>query len=312
VQIQQPSPVTHNVFSELEFIRMMSEGRTGVNSMATSGTPRPSNANRTLGGVQEQSRASAGRLQTLVKNTEDYGIVPILAKSAHMSRIHTAPWQRLPAKRGEEVGTVEASALAKKVKFRMLASSKMMTRDKLAQTFPYVFQFLVNGPVMGQLAQAGQTLDFNELVRMLSDATGLGQQYNFIRQLTDEEKKAQQQPSPELQAETAKQDKELQVRMQLGELKSQTDIQKAMIAKSPDQQAQIQAQQQAQIEQIKLHMAARMEDIKQQAQRDKNAQERQQKQQELILKQQGADVDRRGAALKHVQGLDTRRANYSI
>lgn len=85
----QPQGITQNVMSDISYFEQQAEKRTGQSSLATSGLPRPGNANRTRGGMAMQMQAPAERLGAVASNFEDYFMVPMLYKMLRVEKIHS-------------------------------------------------------------------------------------------------------------------------------------------------------------------------------------------------------------------------------
>lgn len=232
---------TKDIFQEIGYIQNAADRRTGISSML-SGMPSPSNANRTASGVNSQLQGSAIRLYPIVDNFENYGIIPSVWKALKISSIHLSSMDTVPGvirdeRNPEEAKFIQISAQAFKENTRVRArgASKMLSRDRLTQMYQFVAQNVMNGQVMGMLNQSGQTVDFNELMQMLMDATGIPRRYGIIRPLTPEEKQfMQQQQQAAEQAkqpgEMAKAQLEAQTRLQMGQMKAQGEQQKNEVA----------------------------------------------------------------------------------
>lgn len=271
VALLTPQGSTDDVYRDIQFIEILSEKTDGLNSM-TMGVPRGGNVNRTKGGVQAQLGSSSDRTSYIIDNIEKYMIVPMLYKMQKMIQIHSASERQLPARSPEGPMATPASHFQAPVRFRMLAASRVRSRQEIGAMFPFIAQYLLSGPFVSDLNRTGQTIDFGELIQMMQDATGLGRMYRLIRPLSDQEKQALNQPPPEVQATQIKAQQEAQVRIQMGQMKAQTesekvrgDIQRELIKKSPDpaeQQAQqMKLETEAQLAQLKMAMEAQKLDI---------------------------------------------------
>lgn len=265
VALLQPQSVLTNVYGEIQFIQMMSEKRTGINSMGQ-GIPRPGNANRTATGINAQMQGTASRLTSIVRNIENYLIVPMLYKLQKIAQVHSKGFEWLPAQNSERENTfVPAEDLYQKYQYRMYAASKMMTREKLASVFPFLAQYMLGGPFMAQLAKSGQTVDFNEFLRLLQDSTGISKMYTLVRPMNEQEKQQASQPPPEVQAQQQK----TQADMQMAREKNQTTLQVEQIKKqeSPmESQREFQKMQmEMELDKNRLQSEQMMAQIKQQA-----------------------------------------------
>ena len=225
---QFPQNITQDSLTEIQMLQMDSQNRTGINSLMTQGLPMRSNASKTATGITAQQQAPLSRLQAIVSNIENYLIVPLLYKLQRMLEVMATQQQALPGY--DEKGTfitVPSSAIGKPVRFKMQAASKMLTREKLSQMFPFIMQYLFSGPFMGELAKTGQTVNFNEIFRMFGDATGVSEAYSLIRPMSEQEQAALNQPSPELQAKIAMKTQDGDVRKEIMDKKMEADLTKA-------------------------------------------------------------------------------------
>lgn len=194
-----PAGATNQGWQEIQFLEASSERRTGVTNMISQGMPIKSNASRTATGIQAQTAGPTTRLQAIVEHIEDYLIVPMLYKIIAMDSKHAAQSDSsLQGMNAQGSFTqVPASSLKAPVKFRIKASSRMLTQSKLQFVVPFLSQYLMNGAFLSQLAKSGQTIDFNSFFDLIQDATGTRQAYRLIRPLSDQEKQQMGQPSPE-------------------------------------------------------------------------------------------------------------------
>ena len=256
VQLLQPQPMTTNISDEITYLEILTEKATGVNSVGM-GVPRGGNVNRTLGGVQSQLAGSSSRLQKIVGHCEDYLLVPLLEMSYKMLQYHLQPGELVPilgeSQRFMQVGK---EVFDGPMRFKMLSASRMMTREKVQQVFPVIMQFMAQGPMVEGLAQTGLTIDWQEMLQMMQDATGTERLYKLVRPMNQQEQQARQAPPPEAQMEMQKAQQEAQTRIQMGQMKAQTDM------------AKIQADQDAQEEETNRFMIEQI--VKQALEREKN------------------------------------------
>jgi len=286
-----PGGATTNVYEEISLIQQMAEKRTGANSLGQGGLPTPSNANRTGMGMQMQLQGSASRLHMIVKHIEDYMLVPLLYKLYKMIQLHNNKPGFVPGRSEDgQVQQVNVASFQKPVQFKIRASSQMLTRDKLAQIFPFLLQYLTSGPFMQGLAQTGLTIDWTELLQMLQDATGISKSYNLVRPMNEQEQQKLNQPSPDAQAEQQKSQMEAQLRMQIAQMSTQTDLQKAMIQKQPDPQEQQAAQQKLEMDMMREQVKLQVEQQKLELAREQAAMQLQMKRMEMQLKMQEAQM----------------------
>ena len=265
VSLLQPQPATANVMGDIGFLLEAADKRTGIGAMAQ-GMPKPGNANRTATGMNLQASGAANRIQPIVKNIEDYMLVPLLRKMYKMLSFHLGLYDKVPAKKDGVVEWVEGFKFQHPCDFEMMASSKMLAKSNLMQIFPFVTQYLLSGPLLESLKASGQTVDFSVLIDMLQDAAGTKGRYDLIRPMNDQEKQAAQQPPPEVIAEQQKQQADHQNAKEIMGMKIQGDIQKTTISKQGDpmeaQMKQMESQQKMQIEAFKAQMTAQMQQQK--------------------------------------------------
>jgi hypothetical protein len=229
---------------------------TGVNG-AAQGNFAPGNVNRTATGVSAQTSGANSRLFYVIKNIEDYLIVPMLYKLYKLIQFHTDVQDILPAL-GPDAQQVQvgAKAFQSPVRFKMVAASQMLTRDKLMGILPFLTQYYLNGSFVQQLHAVGQTVDFNEFQKALQDATGTGRMYKFIRPLTPQEQQQISQPPAQAQMQMQQKQSELQTRKQIADDKNQTELQKVQMQKQPNP-AEIQQQQ----AEMQMEAAARQQEL---------------------------------------------------
>lgn len=275
MKLLQPQSLMNNVYTEIQYIEQAVEKATGINAL-TQGVPRSGNIHRTSAGIGALQGAAVSRVGQIVSGIENYLIIPMLHKLFRMIQFHIKSWDNITA-RDQKTGTayqVSGLAFRNRMSFRMLASSRVLTRDKLASVFPFLSQYLLNGALLGQLQQTGKTIDIDEFFRMLQDATGVASKYQLIRPMSQQEQQAlQQQQQQAMAAQMQGKMTELQTRQQIAAQKNQTALQIAAINNQPDpgaaerERQKVQAQMllariktQAAAEEARLKMAARMQE----------------------------------------------------
>jgi len=319
VALLQPQPVTQNVMGDIGFLLDAADKRTGIGAMAQ-GMPRPGNANRTATGMSLQSQGAANRLQPLVKNIEDYLLVPMLRKLYKMIGFHIGIFEQMPAKLAGEVEWVQGWVFQRPCDFRMLASSKMLAKSNLMQIFPFVTQYLLSGPLMESLKSAGQTVNFQAIVDMLQDAAGTKGRYDIIRPMTPQEQQAAQQPPPQVQAQMQMEQAKQQNAKEIMGMKIQGDLQQTMLAKqgSPEeiQMKMAEAQQKMQLQQMQAEMKMMMDQqklelekqlgaLKLQLEQQKAGIQLQTAQQKMAVDQQASQMRMQNDAAKASMDLQT-------
>ncbi len=202
----------------------------------------------------------------------------------------------------QEIYGIDPLVLQKPVKIRIDGSSRMVSKDVLMQMVPFLAQFMFNGPFVSQLAQLGETPDYETFFKMLQDASGTTRMYPLLKPLTPEQQQRLSTPPPEVMAKAQQADKEQQTRLQIMQMKLQGDQQTTEInARLKELQIQ---------EESARHLIDVMQEEKSglQAMLDE-AQSRQQdlqgKQQDQALKNQGAQqaLAAKQAQAQHALGL---------
>lgn len=301
--VHYPNSATAHVADEIERLGIAAEKRTGVNALGQ-GVPRPSNANRTLGGMQMQMQGAAARLHPIVEHIETYMLVPLLYKVHRVTKIHANVQNPLPVYMDGAYGETSATNFLEPVKFIMRASRKMMTRDAIAQMFPYLAQYLFAGPFLSGLSQLGQTVDFAELLLMLQDATGVDKKYQLVRPMNDQEKEAMKQPDPQTQAKIQLAQMDAQIRTQMGEMKHKSEMTKHQL----DYQARSEeTEEKSAREMVKVFFAYKELEIKQGEAQAKAQAELQKMYQKLSLEQQKSLLDMIAKDKEHKQKLQQTR-----
>lgn len=260
-----PPDVTANVYAELQYIGSAAEKRTGIDG---SGAPKSGNMSRTATGVQAQMSGAAARMQQIVSNIEEYMITPMLYMMYYINRFHLTPDDIVPAtaSSSEPSRGVSGSVFMNDISFRVVAASKMLTKERLQQTLPMFFQYGLSGPLVGELSKVNMTVDVQSLSRLVQDALGTSELYPLYRQMTPEEVQMMQQDKQQ-QAQQAQAGN--QVRLQMGQMKAQADIQKAQIMKAPEPPSEsdmAMEQMKMQMEQEKHRMQMEIEQMKAQTQ----------------------------------------------
>lgn len=313
--IMQPQPVTQNIMGDIDFLLNAADKRTGIGAMAQ-GMPRPGNANRTATGMSLQAQGSANRIQPLVKNIEDYLLVPMLRKLYKMMAFHLGMYDKVPAKRDGVVQWVEGWKFQRPCDFQMFAASKMLAKSTLMQIFPFMAQYLLSGPLVEALKSSGQTVNFQALIDMLQDAAGTKGRYDLIRPMTPQEQQAAQQPPPQVIAQQQMEAAKQQHAKEIMNMKIQGDLQNTMISK---QQSPEEMQMKAQESQQKMEIEAFKAQMDAQMQQQKLEFEKQMASLKLQVEQQRGAVQMQSAQMKMAtdqqmaqQKMETQRQQSAI
>lgn len=129
-----------------------------------------------------------------------------------------------------EIYEVDPLVLSRPCKIKVLGSSRMLSRDRVAQAVQFLGPIILSAGFMEQMAANGQTIDTTEFERMVSDASGTADEYHLFRPLTPQEQQARQQPPPQVNAQLQAKQLEAQTRTQIMQMKLQGDAQTAQVA----------------------------------------------------------------------------------
>lgn len=301
-----------NVFQEIQFFEIGAEKATGINS-ASQGSIRPGNANRTATGIRAQTSGASGRLMYLVSNIEQYLIVPMLSKLALIMKQRIRPDVAYPVVKRGEKQYVQGDVFQRDFIFRMEAASQMLSRERLLSALPFLAQYFLAAPFIQSLNQLGKTVDFEVFAKLVQEAVGTGKKYPLIREMSQQEQQALQQPPAQAMMEMQQAQQELQTRLQMGQMKAQSEIQKTLIMKQPDpsqNQADMlkarmdmaKAQQEMEMSRSESENKLRVEQIlaqiKLQTEREKMAMDREKQQHDLSLKHAEGQINLQGLLQK--------------
>jgi hypothetical protein len=228
VEIAKVENFTADAYQEEQIINQNADRRSGVNSFVQSGVPTASNANRTAGGVNAQSKAVSNRLSTPVENFEQFMIVPLLYKMQRMIQKFAPEQLQATDPQGNTVNA-HKSVFDKTTAFRMEAGSRMRTKESLGQFLLPMTQVLFNPAVMHEANLQGMTMDFSEFARFFQDASGTSQSYEFFRPMQPQEQQALNQPDPKTMMAMQMKQLDAQTRTHAVDSKTQTEQQKNML-----------------------------------------------------------------------------------
>ena len=232
VAVHFPTNITGQAFQEVSQSEARAGRRMGVSEMAQRGTPTPSNANRTAGGVQAQNASSLSRAMPLIEFLEDYLLTPFLYKGKRILDVVTQHQglQQLPARVENGVATIiPREVLGAPVRFSITAGNRMVSRERLLPMLGPITQLIASETIQKAAAAQGQKFSFTEWNRFLHEATGTSKMFNFFEPQSPEDQQKQQQPSPDAQAKAQEAQQAAQVRIQIAQQKNQTILQAAQI-----------------------------------------------------------------------------------
>lgn len=219
VQRQFPKNYTAQAFVEQQQSDIRVQRITGQNESIMQGVPTAQNPiARSATGANMQAAASMSRLIYTVENIETLVLEPLVADAWELNKRYLDPSEMIAIAKSYQADPSEM--FNGFVSTHVRAGSKMASKQIMAQMFPLVMQALGNGAVLSQLAMQGQTVDWQEMFRILFDAAGYTRKATIIRQMNGQEKQQFQQAQQQQQ-----QDAQMKMQMQRERLTSIADMQ---------------------------------------------------------------------------------------
>lgn len=179
-------------------------GANPINALGQAGTAGHSNLARSSAGAQGLLQGANNPISDFVDKLADQVIVPFLYEVQEMNRA-MLPESQLNFIMSEELKHVYLNEegqpgdlvdiLNARVKFNILAGSKMQTRRNMAQALPMMTQFLANPALMQQLSVEGKKVDVNEVIRMWFESSDWKNMNDVIIDMTPQDLQRQQQQS---------------------------------------------------------------------------------------------------------------------
>jgi hypothetical protein len=176
-------------------------GNNPMSSQGVAGASGHSNIARSSAGAQGLLQGASTPISEFVDKISNQVIVPFLYDLQEMNQ-SMLPLSQLDYIMSEELkhdyvsqGGDLVDILNAKVKFSILAGSKMQTRRNMAQGLPMLSQFLSSPEVVQQLAIEGKKIDVNEIVRMWFQASDWKNMNDVIVPMTPQDLQRQQQQS---------------------------------------------------------------------------------------------------------------------
>ena len=166
----------------------------GTNEMAVSGRPMPSNANRTLGGIQLQSAAREERQFGVVLELENMLIVPALLKIALIDGAFSTDLPMLEGRGEKNMATqVSSEVMADVPNIEVRGATRMVGVGRLSSAFRPLIQYLLHPQVMAEMAKAGFKVNIQDINQFANDSFGVGSKYTFYVPMSQQEQQQRQQ-----------------------------------------------------------------------------------------------------------------------
>ena len=185
----------------------MSQGRvdtvSGNNPLSSgiAGASGHSNMAKSSAGAQGLLQGAANLISDFVDKLASQVIVPFLYDLQEMDQ-SMLPYSQLNYIMSEELkheyvadGGDILDILNAKVKFTILAGSKMQTRRNMAQALPMMTQFLANPALIASLSVEGKKINVDELIRVWFEMAEMKNMKDMIVPMTPEDLQRQQQQS---------------------------------------------------------------------------------------------------------------------
>lgn len=195
--VDENKPLLTDTYAQVGASEVRAQRRTGLSELVAFGTSGSGNsANRTATGIQTQVSASLSRIGSFVENIQEHVIVPML-NDLYMYNQKFNTTQGVIEFLGQDGQVIQLDpAVLRRVqpRFKMRASNKANSRAAMLSVAPIIIQTFLNPALIAELHAEGKTIDVDEVVNMLLDATNYrGHKTALIRPLTPQEIQAMQQ-----------------------------------------------------------------------------------------------------------------------
>jgi hypothetical protein len=210
-----PEAAQHLSLSESRAERVSGVSDPGMQGVA--GTSGHSSLARTASGANLLAAGAGSRVADFVEKLSDNVIVPFLYKAHELNRA-MLPVKAIKYILGEELqhefmknkGDV-VEILNARVKFAILAASKLQARRAMAQALPMIVQFLTSKETTAQLALQGKKVKIDEVVKMFFAVSDWKTYDDIVVDMTPAEKQqaAANSPAAVAQAKMAAQQQAL-------------------------------------------------------------------------------------------------------
>jgi hypothetical protein len=211
-------------YAEIQASQARAEGSSGANELMVQGsTPAQGRTSlgRTATGANLLAGGSGARLESFVERIADQVIVPALDMFFEMDKQLLEP-EQLRGILNDEMDQAwegdDLDILNARVSFDVLAASRMVARQRMAQSLPILAQSLLTDPMHAMLSQQGKKLEVNELVNMWFDISGWKSKSSLIVDMTEEDKTRLAMQNPAMQqmmAQKAKTQAETDSKLQI-------------------------------------------------------------------------------------------------
>lgn len=179
-------------------------GANPISSMGQAGAAGHSNLARSSAGAQALAQGATNQISEFIDKISYQVFVPFMYEMQEMNRA-MLPESQLNFILSDELKQVYLNEegqpgdlidiLNARVKFDILAGTKMQVRRTMIQGLPMLTQFLANPALVQQLGIEGKKIDVNEIIRMWFEASEWRNQNDVIVPMTPQDLQRQQQQS---------------------------------------------------------------------------------------------------------------------
>lgn len=174
-------------------------GANEASSMGIAGNSGHSNMARSAAGANLLAAGAGNRISDFIERMSNQVIIPFLYEVYELNR-RMLPVSQLQYILNEELqnaylkeGGDIVDILNARVKFSILAGSKMQARRNMAQALPIMTQFLTNAQTQEQLAIQNKKVDVAEIIRMQFQLAEWANYNDVIVDMTPEDQQRMQQ-----------------------------------------------------------------------------------------------------------------------
>lgn len=190
-------PLLQDSYAQIQISEIRAQRRTGLSELAAFGAGGSGNsANRTAFGIQTQVSATMSRIGYFVENFQENVIVPMLDDLLlYNKKFNTTQGVMQFLGADGEIVQLDPAALRRvEMQFEMRASNKMASRAAMQQQLGLLMQTFLNPALLEMLQQEGKTVEVQELINIVFDATGARPHKTaLVRNLTPQESQIRQQ-----------------------------------------------------------------------------------------------------------------------
>lgn len=205
-------------------------GANDISSQGIAGSSGHSNLARTATGAGALMAGGSSKTNDFVEKLSNQVLIPFLYAAHEMNRtllpISTMKYilgDELEHEFMDEKGDTTLELLNAKVKFSVLAASKMQARKNMAQALPILVQFLTNEQTTNQLAIAGYRVDVVEIMRMFFEVSDWKNFNDVVVKMSPEDQQRAAANNPQAQA-AAKQQQMLAAQSQMLDQKKNNSL----------------------------------------------------------------------------------------